>query len=95
MHTYFLSLEAIDQATAQLLDAICCHCHASGQLVSHGHVYKKSSSGLPRREESRDIPHPKHPTLQQIQDIPHPKHPIPSSSSSDRPTFLDPCNITP
>ncbi|TPW17244.1 MAG: hypothetical protein FD130_734 [Halothiobacillaceae bacterium] len=81
MHTYFLSLEAIDQATAQLLDAICCHCHASGQLVSHGHVYKKSSSGLPRREESRDIPHPKHPTLQ--------------SSSGDRPLLVDPCSITP
>jgi hypothetical protein len=45
MQTYFPTLEAIEQMTAQLDRARCGHCQRT-QLVSHGFVWKKRLGGL-------------------------------------------------
>jgi hypothetical protein len=38
-----------------LQNAVCRHCQAEGQLVSHGCVYKKSSTGKPTRRVGKRV----------------------------------------
>ncbi len=55
METYFSSLDAIEQVTAQLQDAVCRYCQTEGQLVSHGYAYKKSSKGKPTQRVGKRV----------------------------------------
>ena len=40
MKMFFQSLEQIEQATAQLQNTACPHCHRQRHLLSHGYIYK-------------------------------------------------------
>lgn len=55
MNIYHPSLEAMEQVTAQLHEAVCRYCRTAGQLVSHGYVYKKSSHGKPPRRVGKRV----------------------------------------
>jgi hypothetical protein len=41
MQIYYPSLSAIEQQTMQLYEVACRHCQKTGQLISHGFIYKK------------------------------------------------------